>query len=697
MRRYCSRCLQTLGSLDPDRCPGTACRTPRPHRGWPSFLAEGTTIEERFIVHEILGAGGAGITYRCEDLTDPAQNSALKVLHDDRRHGVLANRLAIEGELLELLVHRHIVPFHALRLVGDGPVYLATRYMPGGSLEGTLRRQGPMRAPRVVTVGRQLALALDFIHSQGIVHRDLKPGNVLIETTDDDPVVRLADFGIARVFRDQRMLAGPVGLTRTGVFIGTPEYAAPEQIRGEKDVGPAADAFALGALLHYAACGGALLKRSEIADWTAFRQRRPDPADRPRLADVVPDDVAAGYEDELADLDAIIDALMHPDADARVSLCDVALALGAAPSDLAPRDLTPLAPRTLISALDDGWFEDDGVDALVPVDADVDDDDEGVAAVVARLPNLAELSSMGPSAAEAAIDRSLSGEPTVVVPRRRAVPPPSSGAVPPPGSAPPAVDPDPNSRPEWDDDEIDWPSPRSRRRNRVHAAFLGLAAMLVGGALAWPGGVPALIGEEPLQVLSASIRGWIDALAVEEPEYFPQGPWDGKRVLTSAALGGPTVAPAPPVLATPAKQPVADPVAPPRPAPAVRRAQPEPVAVTTRPPEPEPAPDPVASWSADPSDVRTLPEVVKTEVGRAHAEWIEQLVDRYDARAARYAADAHNDALRQAALLRAWDRQVENARGFLREPSPDGAHADEHDHDADCHSTEEREVAAARH
>jgi len=711
VRRYCSRCLQTLGALDPDRCPGTACRTPRPGRGWPSFLTEGTTISERFIVREILGAGGAGITYRCEDLVENG-DSALKVLHDDRRHGVLANRLAIEGELLELLVHKHIVPFHALRLVGEGPVYLATAYMPGGSLEGTLRRGGPLDGPTVLEVGRQLALALDFIHSQGIVHRDLKPGNVLIERSEPTPVVRLADFGIARVFRDQRVLPGPMGLTRTGVFIGTPEYAAPEQIRGEKGIGPAADAFALGALLHYAASGDALLKRSEIADWSAFRARRRDPSERPRLRDVTPAGLAVGHRAELEELDAIIDALMHPDADARVSLADVALAMGAAPSELAPRDLTPLAPRTLVSALDDGWFNDDGVDALVPRD---DDDAIDEAAAIADLPNLADLTGLDatPTPAEPEIDQSLSGDPTIVVPRRATVPPPSSSLAVPPPSNGALPDPDPNSVPEWDDDEIDWPSPRKRRRNRLHAAVLGLAAMAAGIALAWPGGVPALIGDDAMDGLAEPVRDVVDQLATAAPTYTASSPWDGKRVLTGSApvahepVDVKTVAvrPAPKqASAIPVAAKAASPARKPRtssssaPSEPTRSRTPQPVAtaparVVPQPARttPQPAPAPVEEWARTPADERELPDVVREQVGRAHAEWIEDLVDRYDERARRYEESARNDAIRRAALFRAWDRQVEDAHDLVRgdDRLPDGAD------DADCASVEEDEVASA--
>lgn len=523
----------------------------------------GQLIDERFLVSEILGSGGAGITYRCSDRVD-GSSVALKVLHDDRRYGVLANRLAIEGELLELLDHRHIVPFHGLRIVGEGPVYLATEYMPGGSLEGRLRGGGALPAYTVQRLGRQIALALDFIHSHGIVHRDLKPGNVLIEIADEaNLTVRLGDFGIARVFRGQRM-HGPFNLTRTGVFIGTPEYAAPEQIRGEKGVGPAADAFALGTLLHYAASLQPLLKRSEITDWAEFRNRRRDPNERSRLVDVVDVGLAVGRRDALAELDAIIDSLLQPDADARESLAGVALRLGAREDELAARDVFPLAPRSLVSSLDGAWFSDE-VDALVPVGApgELGPSEESMEG---RLPNLvgdgnlAALSNL--AEASAARPNSLSSEePTMVSESaqermalaRAEAAVASSVAVcieesqevedvpeldeesslndfDDASDMGPEVVPPPAFEPDWEDD-IDWPTPTRRRRHRMHALFVIGACLIAGGALAWTGGPAARFGAANVAMLGQPVQRLLSRWSPAPPALETSEPQRGKPVV----------------------------------------------------------------------------------------------------------------------------------------------------------------------
>jgi serine/threonine protein kinase len=517
-------------------------------------------IDERFLVTEILGAGGAGITYRCIDCHENT-DVALKVLHDDRRHGVLANRLAIEGELLELLDHPHIVPFEGLRIVGEGPIYLATKYMPGGSLEGRLRKGGGLPARTVRRLGRQIALALEFIHSQGIVHRDLKPGNVLIEVPDEESLmVRLGDFGIARVFRGQQM-HGAFNLTRTGVFIGTPEYAAPEQIRGEKGIGPAADAFALGALLHYAASVEPLLKRSEIVDWGEFRKLERDPSERARLVDVVEVGLAVGRRAELAELDEIIDALLHPQAASRVSLADVALALGASPDELPGRDIAPLAPRSLVSALDDGWFSDE-VDALVP----------------AHATNLADLRDPGGAPAEPlAHPSAMSLEPPTVVteaPAQRRVARAAVAVLPAvvarvkvedvpslselsslgddPSDPGPEVVPPPAYDRDWEAG-IDWPTPSRRRRNRAHGVLFAAACVAAGAVLAWPGGLPALLGPDTIAKLGAPVERVLTAWAPAASTFEQSAPWQGKRIVEN---GTPTlVSTARPAGAAPARAP----------------------------------------------------------------------------------------------------------------------------------------------
>ncbi|MFO0696612.1 MAG: protein kinase [Polyangiales bacterium] len=139
-----------------------------------------------------------------------------------------------EANTLVQLGHPHIVPVYELGVV-DGTYFLAMEYVEGASI-GELLAQGALDAAQVAHVGAEVADALSYAHERfGLVHRDVSPRNVLVDTTGH---VRLLDFGIAAT------VEGGVA-----IGIGSPGYAAPEQLRGEPPT-PACDLFALGALLH---------------------------------------------------------------------------------------------------------------------------------------------------------------------------------------------------------------------------------------------------------------------------------------------------------------------------------------------------------------------------------------------------------------------------------------------------------------
>lgn len=493
----------------PDVCSRATCRRPRPSRGWPGFLDFGHVIDERYEVQRILGAGGAGVTYRCVDHIDD-EVAAVKVLHADRKRGTLANRLAIEGEVLEILDHPHIVPFRELRLHGEGPYYLATLHMAGGSLDGWIRRHGPMSPQGAITVGRQLGMALDYVHAGGIVHRDLKPANVLLEEGDgDNPVVRLADFGIARLFREQQPVAG---LTRTGAFIGTPEYAAPEQVRGEKGIGPAADAFALGALLHFVASGEALYRREDIHDWKAFRERRWNAADRPRLTDVVDCDRPEDRR-TLALMDEVIDALMHPDPALRLDMATAAMRLGANPAQLAPVDQPAFSPPSLVSSTHDGLGDE--LEALVPIDEDAITASDPPA-LLGPADSKAATLDLGMRSSQPDLPAVAGSSPAVAGPsparERRPIDTAVLDDVPVPTR---------DASEDWTDDDLAWPT-REVRRDRLHGALALASALMLGLVLAWPGGPGRLIGEDRLAALGAPFDGIGQRLSVEETSYLAQ-------------------------------------------------------------------------------------------------------------------------------------------------------------------------------
>jgi len=250
-KHYCSRCLTTFAE-DLDQCPNLSCRRKRSSRGWGVIFSEGDLFDRTYRIHKMLAVGGAGVTYVGRELDgndeEVGPRIAIKVLLAARDQGPYVRRLATEAQIIQELDHPNIVQYLGfVHRAGHSP-YLLTRFESGGSLLDHMRRVGTLTVKQAALVGRQICWALEKAHERDIVHRDLKPENVLLTRVvgpDEDPVVRVADFGIAKV-------QGSLGtnLTRVGAFVGTPHYAAPEQFVGGA-VTEAADVYAVGALLYF--------------------------------------------------------------------------------------------------------------------------------------------------------------------------------------------------------------------------------------------------------------------------------------------------------------------------------------------------------------------------------------------------------------------------------------------------------------
>src|SRR5262252_566435 len=220
----------------------------------------GEIVDGRFRVEEKLGSGGMGTVWRVQHVVS-LQRFALKTLDPTYAHQEEATqRFLREARSAAALKTRHavrIVDAHMNHQHQGAPLpFLVMELLEGQNLHQILDARARLSPGELVWLAGQLGRALDAAHRQGIVHRDLKPSNVFIAADDDgQPIVKLCDFGIAKLTGDATALADASMSTRTGAMLGTPMYLAPELLRGAGSAVPATDQWSLG-LLGFRALAG---------------------------------------------------------------------------------------------------------------------------------------------------------------------------------------------------------------------------------------------------------------------------------------------------------------------------------------------------------------------------------------------------------------------------------------------------------
>ncbi len=225
-------------------------RRPAPGRRAMSERGErriGEVVGGKYRICRFLASGGMGAVYEAQH-TLVKRRFAVKFLHPDLAHKRdLLARFQREAEAAGALESENVAASVDLGIAGDGSPYIVMEYLVGESLELLLEREGTLPVERVADLVQQACHGVQAAHALGIVHRDLKPHNLFVcRREDGTDLVKVLDFGVAKL----EVLEKNSAATRTGTVLGTPSYMSPEQARGEKSVGQAADVYALGAIAY---------------------------------------------------------------------------------------------------------------------------------------------------------------------------------------------------------------------------------------------------------------------------------------------------------------------------------------------------------------------------------------------------------------------------------------------------------------
>jgi serine/threonine-protein kinase len=283
------------------------------------------SIVAGYRIESVAGQGGMGVVYRATQLA-LGRPVALKLIAAELANDVsFRQRFQRESQIAASIDHPNVIPVYEAG-EADGSLFLAMRYVDGTDLAALAGQEGRLDPARAVRIVAQVASGLDAAHRRGLVHRDVKPANVLLAAEDEH--VYLTDFGLTK------RTTSAAALTRTGMFVGTLDYCAPEQIRGEPADGRA-DVYALGCVLFRCLAGEAPYERdSDVAKMYAH------------LNDPVPSVTAIAPEVPAALDEVVAHALAKEPGQRFASAGEFARAALSAIGDAVLSPPTPAGPHT---------------------------------------------------------------------------------------------------------------------------------------------------------------------------------------------------------------------------------------------------------------------------------------------------------------------------------------------------------------
>ncbi len=254
--RICPKCRTTYPKRTQSTCPVDGAKLVEQHE-----LAQadadpllGRTIAGRFKIVERVGTGGMGTVYRAEQ-SGLDRDVALKILKKELSwEKDTVTRFHREARAMSLLTHPNTVRVFDFGETEDELLFFAMELLEGELLTAKVEREGALDVEEAIRIAHQILRSLAEAHSKGIIHRDLKPDNIYLARVDGhaDPVVKVLDFGIAKVVQGERQIDQLE--TQAGTVFGTPRYMSPEQAQG-KTLDPRSDLYSVGVLLYHMLVG----------------------------------------------------------------------------------------------------------------------------------------------------------------------------------------------------------------------------------------------------------------------------------------------------------------------------------------------------------------------------------------------------------------------------------------------------------
>ncbi|MFZ5892141.1 MAG: serine/threonine-protein kinase [Myxococcota bacterium] len=207
----------------------------------------GQLLSGTYEIMRVIGEGGMGRVYEARHTRLANKRFAIKMLHQElARQAEVVTRFQREAEAASVLTHPNVVGVFDVNTAPDGRPYIVAELLEGEQLGDYLDRRGKLTPAEAIPIVRAVCTALSLAHENGIVHRDVKPENVFL--LGGQGGVKVLDFGISKLSEQGQ------NLTKTGMVMGTPDYMAPEQARGDR-VDARADIYAVGAILYRALTG----------------------------------------------------------------------------------------------------------------------------------------------------------------------------------------------------------------------------------------------------------------------------------------------------------------------------------------------------------------------------------------------------------------------------------------------------------